>query len=95
MKTVMTEKITAAEEIMLTDIPVPKVRPGLALIKVKAFGLNHSEQILRQEEIEAPYIQKPVIPVLPAGSIILKNNDIGVVLNVFRNVCYKIYRDIL
>ena len=62
MKTVMIEKITAAKEITLTDIPVPKVRSGWALIKVKAFGLNHSEQILRLEEIEASYIQKPIIP---------------------------------
>ncbi|MDE5993353.1 MAG: zinc-binding dehydrogenase, partial [Oscillospiraceae bacterium] len=62
MKAVMIEKITPAKEIMLTDIPVPEVRSGWALIKVKAFGLNHSEQILRQEEIEASYIQKPVIP---------------------------------
>lgn len=62
MKTVMIEKITPAKEIMLTDIPVPEVRSGWALIKVKAFGLNHSEQILRHEEIEASYIQKPVIP---------------------------------
>ena len=62
MKAVMIEKITSAKEITLTDIPVPEVRSGWALIKVKAFGLNHSEQILRQEEIEASYIQKPVIP---------------------------------
>ena len=62
MKTVMIEKITPAKEITLTDIPVPKVRSGWALIKVKAFGLNHSEQILRHEEIEASYIQKPIIP---------------------------------
>ena len=32
------------------------------LVKVKAFGMNHSEQILRHEEIDEPYIQKPVIP---------------------------------
>jgi NADPH:quinone reductase-like Zn-dependent oxidoreductase len=32
------------------------------VVKVKAFGLNHSEQILRLSEIEANYIQKPVVP---------------------------------
>ena len=62
MKAVMIEKITPAKEITLTDIPVPEIRSGWALIKVNAFGLNHSEQILRLEEIEASYIQKPVIP---------------------------------
>jgi NADPH:quinone reductase-like Zn-dependent oxidoreductase len=32
------------------------------LVKVRAFGLNHSEKILRLEEIAEDYIQKPVIP---------------------------------
>ena len=62
MKAVVIEKITPAEKITLIEIPVPKGKPGWVLIKVRAFGLNHSEQILRQEEIEASYIQKPVIP---------------------------------
>ena len=62
MRAVMIEKITVAEEIELTEVPIPKVKSGWVLVKVKAFGLNHSEQILRHQEIEAAYIQKPVIP---------------------------------
>lgn len=62
MKAVVLEKVTPAEEIKLTEVPIPEVKPGWVLVKVKAFGLNHSEQILRQGEIEASYIQKPVIP---------------------------------
>lgn len=62
MQAVVIEKITMAEEIELTEVPVPKVKSGWVLVKVKAFGLNHSEQILRHEEIGAAYIQKPVIP---------------------------------
>ena len=62
MTAVRIEKITAAEEIELTDVPVPQSRPGWVLVKIRAFGLNHSEQILRRGEIEAAYIQKPVIP---------------------------------
>ncbi len=34
----------------------------VALIKVKAFGLNHSELILRRYEADAPYIHPPIIP---------------------------------
>ena len=75
MKAVMIEKITSAKEITLTDIPVPEVRSGWALIKVKAFGLNHSEQILRQEEIEASYIQKPVIPGIECVGEIADQSD--------------------
>ena len=62
MRAVVIGKITVAEEIELIEVPVPKVQPGWVLVKVKAFGLNHSEQILRHQEIEAAYIQKPVIP---------------------------------
>ena len=62
MRAVVIEKITVAEEIELTEVPVPKGKPGWVLVKVKAFGLNHSEQILRHQEIEADYIQKPVVP---------------------------------
>ena len=62
MRAVVIEKITMAEEIELTEVPIPKGKPGWVLVQVKAFGLNHSEQILRHQEIEADYIQKPVIP---------------------------------
>ncbi len=62
MKTVLLDKITDGKDITLAECPVPEAKPGWVLIKVKAFGLNHSEQILRHSEINAPYIQKPVIP---------------------------------
>lgn len=61
MKAVIIEKITSGEEIALTEVPVPDVKPGWVLVKVKAFGMNHSEQLLRREEIEAAYIKKPVV----------------------------------
>ena len=57
MKAVVLTKPTAAEDILLTDIPVPAVKSGWVLVKIHAFGLNHSEQILRQFEIEHDYIQ--------------------------------------
>lgn len=62
MKAVLLTGPTPAERVRLTEVPVPEVRPGWVLIKVKAFGLNHSEQILRLGEIQADYIQKPIIP---------------------------------
>jgi len=62
MKAVLLDKITEGKDIVLSECPVPEVKPGWVLIKVKAFGLNHSEQILRRSEINAAYIQKPVIP---------------------------------
>ncbi|MCI8549055.1 MAG: zinc-binding dehydrogenase [Lachnospiraceae bacterium] len=62
MKALVLEEPTNAEDAALIDYPVPRVRPGWVLVKVKAFGLNHSEQILRLNEIQADYIKKPVIP---------------------------------
>ena len=62
MKAVVLTGPVRGDEVSLTEYPVPKVRPGWVLVKVKAFGMNHSEQILRQGEIRADYIQKPIIP---------------------------------
>lgn len=51
-----------AEDMILREVEQPKVKQGWVLVKVRAFGLNHSEVILRQFEIENDYIAKPIIP---------------------------------
>ncbi len=62
MKAVVLTGVTPADAVRLTEVPIPQVRPGWILVKVRAFGMNHSEQILRLGEIQADYIQKPIIP---------------------------------
>lgn len=62
MKALVLTETTQAENVELTNYPVPQVRPGWVLVKVKAFGMNHSEKILRLSEIQSNYIQKPIIP---------------------------------
>ncbi len=62
MQAVLLNKVTEAKDIALSKVPIPAVRPGWVLVKVKAFGLNHSEKLLRLNEIRADYIQKPVVP---------------------------------
>ena len=62
MKAVMLEGITSASNVELREVPVPTAKPGWALVRVHGFGMNHSEQMLREGEIEQPYIKKPVIP---------------------------------
>ena len=62
MKAVVLDRITEVKDIVLSEVPIPEVRPGWVLVKVRAFGLNHSEKLLRLNEIRADYIQKPVIP---------------------------------
>ena len=43
MKAVVLTEPTAAKDIVLTDVPVPAVKSGWVLVKIHAFGLNHSE----------------------------------------------------
>lgn len=62
MKAVLIDKPTKGEDVLLSEIDIPSVKPGWVLVKVKAFGMNHSEQILREFEINSSYIKKPIIP---------------------------------
>ena len=75
MKAVLVDKITEGKDIVLSEVPVPEVRPGWVLIKVKAFGLNHSEKLLRLNEIRADYIQKPVIPGIECVGEVVNPSD--------------------
>ena len=75
MKAVVLDHSCSAEEMPLKDIPVPQVCSGWVLVKVKAFGLNHSEVILRIHEINNSYIQKPIVPGIECAGIIADASD--------------------
>ncbi len=77
MKAVVLDKITEGKDIILSEVQVPEVRPGWVLVKVKAFGLNYSEKLLRLNEIRADYIQKPVIPGIECVGEIVDPSDSG------------------
>lgn len=77
MKAVVLKGVTPAEQVVLSEAEIPKVRPGWVLVKVRAFGMNHSEQILRLHEIEADYIKKPVIPGIECVGEIADASDSG------------------
>ena len=77
MKAVVLSKPTKAEDILLSEVEVPTVKPGWVLVKVKSFGLNHSEQILREFEIENDYINKPIIPGIECVGEIADASDSG------------------
>jgi NADPH:quinone reductase len=62
MKAVVLTKTCRAEELTVSDVPVPQVKSGWVLVKVKGFGINRAEQILRAVEADAPYICLPRIP---------------------------------
>lgn len=75
MKAVVLDKITEGKDIILSEVPIPEVRPGWVLVKVKAFGLNHSEKLLRLNEIRADYIQKPIVPGIECVGEIVDPSD--------------------
>lgn len=75
MKAVLLYSVTPAKEVTLSEVGIPEVRPGWVLVKVKAFGMNHSEKILRLQEIENAYIQKPIIPGIECVGEIVQPSD--------------------
>lgn len=75
MKAVLLTAPTDAKDIVISECAISKVKSGWVLIRVKAFGLNHSEQILRQSEIRANYIQKPIIPGIECVGEIVDASD--------------------
>lgn len=77
MRAVVIDHVTPAEEIRIREVPVPEVKPGWVLIRVKAFGMNHSEQVLRMYEINEDYIQKPVIPGIECVGEVADPSDSG------------------
>lgn len=77
MKAVVLAKPAKGEDVTLSEIAVPEVKPGWVLVKVKAFGMNHSEQILREFEIKQDYIRKPIIPGIECVGEIADPSDSG------------------
>lgn len=77
MKAVILSEVTKAENVVLSETEVPKAKNGWVLVKIKAFGLNHSEQILRLNEIQADYINKPIIPGIKCVGEIANSSDSG------------------
>lgn len=75
MKAVVLNGITPAKEVALSEIEIPEVRPGWVLVKIKAFGMNHSEKILRLQEIEKAYIRKPIVPGIECVGEIARASD--------------------
>ncbi len=77
MKAVLIDKPIKGADVELSEVSIPQVQPGWVLVKVKAFGMNHSEEILREFEIENDYIKKPIIPGIECVGEIVDPSDSG------------------
>lgn len=68
MKAVVLERPCKAEELVVSEVPMPKVKPGWVLVKIKAFGINRSEIFTRQGN--SPSVKLPrIIGIECAGEI--------------------------
>lgn len=70
MKALVLESSTKVEDLKLSDIEIPKVKDDWVLVKVMAFGMNHSEALFRQFEIDNPAFKKPVVPGIECVGIV-------------------------
>lgn len=59
MKSIVLHHTGTPDVLNVSEVPMPTVKPGWVLIKVKAFGLNRSELMMREYEGDAAYIQLP------------------------------------
>lgn len=70
MKALVLEKSTEVSNLSLSEIDIPKVKDDWVLIKVIAFGLNHSEALFRKFEIDNEMFKKPIVPGIECIGII-------------------------
>jgi NADPH:quinone reductase len=69
MKAVVLEKPCRADELVIQEVPIPKVKAGWVLVRIKAFGINRSEIFTRQGD--SPSVKLPrIIGIECAGEIV-------------------------
>lgn len=77
MRALVMEGVTPAAKARMSEVPVLKAGPGWVLVHVRGFGMNHSEQVLRLEEIKYDYIKHPVIPGIECVGEVVDPSDSG------------------
>ncbi len=76
MKAIVLEKTCKAEDLKVSEIAIPQVEDDKVLIKVKGFGINRSEIILRDHEADEDYITLPRVPGIECiGEIVDPSNS--------------------
>lgn len=75
MKAVLLNHSCEAKDLSLSEIEKPQVRQGWVVVKVMAFGMNHSEVLFRKFEVDNEYFKKPVVPGIECVGIIEESLD--------------------
>ena len=75
MKAIVIHEAGGPEKLILEDRPMPQVRPGWSLVRVKGFGINHSEIFTRKGL--SPSVSFPRIPGIECVGIVECSTDPG------------------
>lgn len=75
MSALKIDRVTPGSEARLTEIPVPEVKPGWALVQIRAFGLNNAERLVRLEEMGEPWIAPSVVPGIECAGVVTNPGD--------------------
>lgn len=75
MRAIVIDKCCKAEDLRVSNIPVPRVQKGWVLVRVHAAGLNHSEAILRMYEADEDYINTPIVPGIECAGEVADASD--------------------
>ena len=73
MKAVVIYEAGGPEKLIYTNVPLPQIKPGWSLVKIKSFGINHSEIFTRQGL--SPSVTFPRILGIEAVGVIAESTD--------------------
>jgi len=73
MKAVVLYEAGGPEQFVYTDVPTPEVKEGWSLVKVKGFGINHSEIFTRRGA--SPNVEFPRILGVEGVGVIEESSD--------------------
>lgn len=73
MKAVVLKRPTEANDLIVTNIPIPQVRPGWVLIQVKGLGINRSELFTRKGQ--SPSVKLPRVLGIECVGIVSDPSD--------------------
>lgn len=74
MKAVVVSKAGGPEVLEYKDVPTPKTKPGWSLVKIKGFGIVHSEIFTRQGK--SPSVKFPRILGIECVGIVEESTDL-------------------
>lgn len=75
MKAIVVSKAGGPEVLKLEEVPRPQIKPGWSLVKIKGFGINHSEIFTRRGL--SPSVSFPRILGIECVGVIEETTDPG------------------